>query len=134
MYFIKVNSDGFVTQIAQNVLNTQKYIEVTQSQFNEYLKYFINGYNVLKIDHNYDIIISETETQLAKYNRLLAVEEELQKFSTFKGQNFDYWLTIFNSKPNVNLPFEKEYKELYQKKLDLILEMETLKEVLIYET
>lgn len=133
MYFIKVNSDGFVIQVAQNVLNTQKYTEVTQSQFNEYLQYFISGYNVLKVNDNYDIIISETETQIAKYNRLVTIEGELQQnFSTYKGQNFDYWLTIFNSKRNVNSPFEQEYKKMYQEKLELVLELESLKEELDY--
>ena len=134
MYFIKLNSDGFVTQVAQNVINTQKYTEVTRERFDEYLKYFISGYNVLKLNDNHDIIISETETQLAKYNRLLAIEEELQQnFSTYKGQDFDYWLMIFNSKPNVNLPFESDYKKLYQKKLEPVLELEKLKEELGYE-
>ena len=134
MYFVKVNNNGFVIQVAQNVLNTQKYTEVTRERFEEYLKYFISGYNVLKVDANYDIIISETETQLAKYRRVLAIEEELQQnFSSYKGQDFDYWLIIFNSKPNVKLPFEKEYKLLYQQKLDLILELENLKGDLGYE-
>lgn len=132
MHFMRLNSDNYVTQIAQNIANVDDYIEITQSKFNELLNYFKGDANVLLLSDNYDIIISETEQRLVKYNRILEIQEELDTLSTYKGQPFDYWQTIFNSKPTINLPFKEEYKSLYLHKLALILELEELKEEIDY--
>ena len=132
MYFIQLNSDNYVVKMAQNIANTSDYIEITQNKFNELLNYFKGDANVLLLNENYDIIISETEQRLVKYNRIIEIQEELDTLSTYKGQPFEYWLMIFNSKPKVKTTFEKEYKELYQQKLNLILELEELKEEVNY--
>ena len=132
MYFMKLNNANYVVKMAQNIANTSDYIEITQNKFNELLNYFKGDANVLLLNSNYDIIISETEHRLVKYNRIIEIQEELDTLSIYKGQPFDYWQIIFNSKPNVKLPFEKEYKQLYQHKLDLILELEELKEEINY--
>lgn len=132
MYFMQVNSANYVVKMAQNIANVEDYIEITQSKFNELLSYFKGDANVLLLNENYDIIINETEQNLVKYNRIIEIQEELDTLSVYKGQPFDYWLMIINSKPNVNLPFEKDYKQLYQHKLALILELEELKEDISY--
>lgn len=132
MYFMQLNSANYVVKMAQNIANVEDYVEITQNKFNELLKYFKGDANVLLLGENYDIIISETEQRLVKYNRIIEIQEELDTLSTYKGQPFDYWLMIINSKPNVNLPFEKDYKQLYQYKLELILELEDLKEDISY--
>ena len=132
MYFMQLNSANYVVKMAQNIANVEDYIEITQGKFNELLTYFKGDANVLLLNENYDIIINETEQRLVKYNRIIEIQEELDTLSTYKGQPFDYWLMIINSTPNVNLPFKKDYKQLYQHKLELILELEDLKEEISY--
>ena len=132
MYFMQLNNNNYVVKLAQNIANTKDYIEITQNKFNELLNYFKGDANVLLLNENYDIIIDETENNLVKYNRVIEIQEELDTLSTYKGQPFEYWFMVFNSTPNVKSTFEKEYKQLYQHKLDLILELEDLKEEINY--